>query len=603
MDSLFTISTEHGGLYYSIFYMIAFVIAFPILIYEGYHRKYPLLPWILIISSSIIFLIIGTKLLTYSGEDWKYFLNNWQLPHTSNKTILGGILFGIIGILTAKWWFRFKQPVMDAFAFVLPLCMAIQRVGCLMRGCCFGKPTDLPWAIKYSFGSMPYHVHLNSGLIDPISNTSLAIHPTQLYQIIYCLAIVFIIWRIRKFWKAPGNLFFSSVILYGVFRFLSEFFRDPAADGNLGGIFGGLKYVQWGILIFILVFSAYIIYRERSWRLKLKIPESTSNILYKNLIFITFLTSLIWLGRNWFTVLELTVLYIIIFPGILGVCWQIYKALTIPFLRWLPLALVAGCIILMGQTLKNNETDDSKSSFHTLSFGGMFGKYEYESGEIVGYYYPESCAEEVVEPERYEPEYKYYTYEQKYKVGGLSYSYNHIDGKYRKGRFGLRLYAGNNECFIQNFDAKISDQIILGINPYYHYDWRWVGLGGGFHLGTLPSVNNKWTIFPQFDLRFGPCDIVFSEISVADHFPGSFPAPLIKIGIGTGLGLTNGTALRFGTTHSAGNYISASIPVKNKLVIEPFYGFGSTNYFSGEVGSQFSLKLNYRFNFKSDDKK
>ncbi|MCK4700501.1 MAG: prolipoprotein diacylglyceryl transferase, partial [Bacteroidales bacterium] len=500
---------------------------------------------------------------------------------TSNKTILGGILCGIIGILIARWWFRFKKPVWDAFAFALPICMAIQRVGCLMRGCCFGKPTNLPWAIKYSFESMPYHVHLNSGLIDPISNTSLSIHPTQLYQIIYCLAIVFIIWRIRKFWKAPGNLFFSSVILYGVFRFFSEFFRDPAADGNLGGIFVGLKYVQWGILIFILVFYAYIIYRERSWRLKLKIPELTSNILYRNLLFITFLTSLIWLGRNWFTVLELTVLYIIILPGIIGVCWQIYKALTIPSLRWLPPALVAGCLIFIGQTYINKDTDDSISSYNTFSVGGMGGKYEYWKSTGCG---------------------TGYDVEKKYGVGGIAFSSTRLRDEYRKGTFGMRLYGGNAVDFRLDYKTK-DDHILFCINPYYHYDWRYLGLGSGVLVGSLGRYAFGGAFDIQFDLRLGPYDIFFTELSVNDHFPGSYPAPITKIGIGTGFGLTNGTVLRFGNSFNAGTYLSASLPIKNNLIIESFYGFADPILLGRDPGRQFSLTLHYRFGQKANNKK
>ncbi len=338
---------------------------------------------------------------------------------------------------------------------------------------------------------MPYHVHLNSGLIDPISNTSLAIHPTQLYQIIYCLAIALIIWRTRKFWKAPGNLFFSSVILYGCFRFLSEFFRDPAANGIAGDVIWGLKYVQWGILIFIIALSTFVLYKEHTWHFKTKVPESTLNNLYRNLIFITFLTSLIWLGRNWFTVLELTVLYIIILPGILGVCRQIYKALTIPYLRWLPPVLAAGCLIFMGQTYTNKSTKNKysrSSSYNTISFGGMFGKYEWES-EFVSCLVPT------------------YIVDQKYGVGGIGFSNTRWHSDFQKRTFGARLFAGNTVGFWQD-DKVFEDETVFGINPYYLYDWRYLGLGGGVVFGSLPREEEDIANFDlQFDLRLGPYDI------------------------------------------------------------------------------------------------
>ena len=533
--------------------------------------------------------------MTYSGEDWKYFFENWQLPHTSNKTILGGIIAGIIGILIAKWWFRFKQPVWDAFAFALPLCMAIQRVGCLLRGCCFGKPTNLPWAINYSFESIPYHVHLNNGLIDPISNTSLAIHPTQLYQIIYCLVIALIIWRTRKFWKAPGNLFFSSVILYGCFRFLSEFFRDPAADGIGGDVIWGLKYVQWGILFFIIALSTFVLYKEHTWHFKTKVPESTLNNLYRNLIFITFLTYLIWLGRNWFTLLELTVLYIIILPCILGVCWQIYKALTIPSLRWLPPALATGCLIFMGQKLPKETT--LKDIYYTLNIGGSLGKYyntvKYNPSR--GGWGGGTCYHEQI-------------FKEQSQMVGIGFSKSEVAG-FQNVTYGVNIYSGIQKENKLN-ELPVNEYTIWGVNPFYRTDDRWFGIGFGGHLGKLSwlygkplsegsitSGSNKLPFYPEFLVRVGPYDIFDLEYKYGFQFPSPFPGLKSQFSIGTGFGLQNGTSLRFGVAFPLENSF-----ISGQFLIEKRYGFQFLYLFGTEENEelpqrQFVFGLNYRFGF------
>jgi phosphatidylglycerol:prolipoprotein diacylglycerol transferase len=594
MDTLFTISTEHGGWYYSIFYSIAFVVAYPILIYEGYRRKYPLLQWILIISSSLVFLIIGTKIFTYSGEDWNFIIKNLQFPITSNKTILGGIITGIIGILIARWWLRFKQPVLDSFAISLPVCMAIQRVGCLMTGCCFGKPTNIPWAIKYSINSIPYHIHLNNGWVDPLSDTSLAIHPTQLYQISYCLAIAMIIWIIRRFWKAPGNLFLSSITLYGLFLFISEFFRDPAADGIAGDVIWGLKYVQWGVLIFIITLSAIVFYREHTFRYKQNVHESYSINIYRNLILITFLTFITWIGKGWFTQLELTVLYIILLPGIAGVCWQIYRALITPSLRWLPLAIFASCILFMGLTFPDERK--VKENYYTIKMGSSFGNFY----NTIHYNPHESCLGTVYDEQ---------IFKHKFLMGGIGISRSQVKG-FNSLSYGLNLYSGlHRENKLD--ELPVNEFQIFGVNPFFRTDTRWIGIGIGVHIGelnlTLPykpisqsyvtSGSDQFHLLPEFLVRLGPYDILDLEYKYGFQFPAPYPGLISQLSLGTGFGERDGTFLRFGVAFPTSNlFISGQTMIKDRYGFQ-FLCLYKNNYPEGIKQSQFVFGINYRFGF------
>lgn len=251
-------------------------------------------------------------------------------------------------------------------------------------------------------------------------------------------------------------------------------------------------------------------------------------------------------------------------------------------IRWLPPALATGRIIYKDQTYKKKSPEyNSRSFYNTISFGRMFGKYEY--GEY----------------------FENYDVAQKYGVGGIAFSNTRWHGDFQKGTFGIRLFAGNDKGIRQDNKTEISNQPVFGINPYYQYDWRYLGLGSGVVFGSLPWEGNIGKVDLQLDLRLGPYDIFFVEFKLNDHFPGSYPAPIAKLGIGTGLGLTNGTILRFGDSINAGTYLSASIPIKNNLIIEPFYGFADNILLQVDEGHerQFSLTLHYRFGQKANNKK
>ena len=85
---------------------------------------------------------------------------------------------------------------------------AIVRIGCFLRGCCYGVPTDVPWALPVSeFDDLPRH-------------------PTQLYSSVLSLLLFFYLRSRRNHSGFKGLLMFQYVALYSVMRFFVEFVRD-----------------------------------------------------------------------------------------------------------------------------------------------------------------------------------------------------------------------------------------------------------------------------------------------------------------------------------------------------------------------------------------
>lgn len=138
---------------------------------------------------------------------WNEINSNTNSLNTvlQGRTVVGGLIGGSISILIAKRIFNIKVRMGNQLAIPIVVAMAIGRVGCLLRGCCYGKETHLPWGIDFG---------------DHISR-----HPTQIYEIIFDVAmVIYLSIRKRKGVK-PGQLY--SIFLNGYlnFRFLLEFIR------------------------------------------------------------------------------------------------------------------------------------------------------------------------------------------------------------------------------------------------------------------------------------------------------------------------------------------------------------------------------------------
>lgn len=600
MKTLMVIETAHNGMYFSLTYLAALIIGAGIVIYTGFRKGYPKLTWLIILLTGGLFFIIGEKVFSYSGEQWSQVFTSFNFAPTDKKTILGGIIGLFAGLLLAKSLLSFKQPVLDNFAIALPVAMAISRIGCLMAGCCYGTPTDLPWGISYDMHSMAYHTHLSHGLIDPNSFNSLAIHPVQLYQVFGCLLIASIVWMTRKKWKANGSLFIFSVLSYAMLRFLVEFVRDPASSFVLIEQYYGMKAIQW-VLVAILITGAFIlIFRE----IINNGTHHTLTVIKVKDIQLGLLTGFLWfitlIGKNWFTDLELLTICIFLTPVTIGVVIHIYCNKTAPVFRWVFPLIFMGCFMFMSQTTIPTEKEKNKNkvTFTELGLDGIYGKYSedvrrvcYSGSSCSGKYYESIGSQDL----------SFYRF-------GIDVSHNMWRDDNFKFKIGAKGFYGRDSE--GEFNIDYPDELTIGISPHVNFDWRYFGFGTGFSVGqmkfgrrnvdidefsvgTVKSADyDCWYFIPALSLRFGPYDILYLEGNVPGLFPSSAPYPLYQIGLGTGLGKTNGTKAAIGYCYD-GFYSELTYPFKNNLVLKAFY---ANSLKSGdEAKSALSVGLNFRF--------
>lgn len=154
----------------------------------------------------------------------------------------GGFIGGALAVILNSW--RLRVPLrwtMQLAAPALAAAYALGRVGCFLVNDDYGRPTDLPWGVKFPEG-LPastaenlknlFGIPIPPG-VDPA--TVLAVHPTQLYEVVAMLVAFAVLWSLRKRGRPIGWIFGLYLVFAGVERFLVEILR--AKDDRFLGPF------------------------------------------------------------------------------------------------------------------------------------------------------------------------------------------------------------------------------------------------------------------------------------------------------------------------------------------------------------------------------
>jgi phosphatidylglycerol---prolipoprotein diacylglyceryl transferase len=183
----------------------------------------------------IVSALVGAKLLLLVVEWDAYATSPWEMVTLVRS---GGVFYGglIAAVVVSLWYLRrHRMPVWsvtDVFAPAVALGHVIGRMGCFFAGCCHGRPTDVPWAVIFRSEVAAENVGT------PIN---IPLHPTQIYEAgaeLFILAALLL--TERKGRVFPGRTFWSYMLLYGVSRFVIEFYR-----GDVRGMVGALSTSQF----------------------------------------------------------------------------------------------------------------------------------------------------------------------------------------------------------------------------------------------------------------------------------------------------------------------------------------------------------------------
>lgn len=581
------IQTESPGAWYAFVYAAAFIVGFVLLAWEGRRRRLPTLAWWLILASTFLFFVIGTQVLRWNAADWSHVLRYEALERWPGRTVLGGMLLFVPALCLVKYTLRFTQSVVDGFAMVFPVGLAIQRVGCFITGCCFGTPTSLPWGVHYGPQSEAFHFHVSSGLVDPASSLSAAVHPVQLYDLACCLLMVGVLYRLRPHLKAPGNLLALSLALYGAFRFFLEFVRSPRTPWDFA-----ITPAQVALLVLLPFAAMWIWRRERVFQ-----PASANRAEPLSLVHLgayagVFMLVFVFFSK-WMSGLEVACVVLVTLPAVLLLSWRVYTAFTVPALRLTTALLVGLSMVLMSQAVPEEAVDPNKRlRYWTVGYGYTSGIYDITKEAEAG------CGSG--------PLFKQ-TYENSYKAHGVSLGFTDQLGEessvvYRLGGFvGSQKETVSSTSGLPKLETSYTN---WGISPYIERNWRKVGLGVGITMGSFTrnfgvkagdsSAMQVLSFVPAFHVRFGVFKKGFIEYRVASQFPTPFPAQANQIALGFGFG--QGGSFRVGTSSYSTFFIEPAIPIGQHLLIQPWISLGGGFSNGNEAqANQYAIAVHYKF--------
>lgn len=197
----------------------------------------------------ILGLLLGARFGYVIFYNLSYYINH---PLEVFAIWQGGMSFhgGLIGVIVAAFIFtktkRFDFfTLTDMLVVTAPVGLGLGRIGNFINGELYGRVTDVPWAMVFPEGG-------------PLPR-----HPSQLYEAaLEGLLLFLILWFLRDKFNRTGIISSLFLILYGIFRFFVEFFREP--DPQIGYIFGFLTMGQILCIFMILCGTSLFLYRRRA---------------------------------------------------------------------------------------------------------------------------------------------------------------------------------------------------------------------------------------------------------------------------------------------------------------------------------------------------
>ncbi len=229
-------------MWYGIIIAMAMILAVIIMYFRAEKHQIPkdrILDFVLICIPAGV---VGARFY-YVIFNWEFYQGDfWSIINLRNGglAIHGGLIFGLAAaaILCVIWNYR-AFNVLDLAVPSVALAQSIGRWGNYFNSEAHGGPTDLPWAI----------------IVD-----GQKVHPTFLYESIWCLILFFVLIIVDNRRRFEGQTFLLYGILYSIERFFVEILRT---DSLMLGPF--LKQAQVISLVIIVIFSLiYIVKLRRS---------------------------------------------------------------------------------------------------------------------------------------------------------------------------------------------------------------------------------------------------------------------------------------------------------------------------------------------------
>ncbi len=211
---------------------------------------------------AILGIILGGRVGYILFYNYPHYIEH---PLDMLKVWEGGMAWhgGLLGVITVVLVYARMKKIQilrlgDVFACSAPIGFGLGRLANFVNGELYGRATDAPWGMVFPHGG------------------DFARHPSQLYQAFLegfvLFTVLVILAHIEKIRHRPGLLAAAFLFMYGLFRFIVEFFREP--DGQLGFYFG---MVSMGQILCLPMFIGAAIIATIAMKQKPYVPENSGD--------------------------------------------------------------------------------------------------------------------------------------------------------------------------------------------------------------------------------------------------------------------------------------------------------------------------------------
>ncbi|NML65198.1 prolipoprotein diacylglyceryl transferase [Hymenobacter sp. RP-2-7] len=603
-----------GHPYYEAAQVVAFAVYVALLLGQGYRRGYAQRAWLPLVAATTLGLVLGCQLVLLPLGQWPGWLRGdaaaVQALAGGPRSIIGGAWGSFLVVLALGPLLGLRvRAVLDALAAPLCWALAVQSVGCVLAGCCWGTATTGAWGVAYRPGSAAYVIQVALGQLPAGAAHTHVLVPTQLLQLLLCAGAGLALHLLRRRAWPAGSRYLLGLGLLCLGRFAVEFWRDPAGEPLLAApvVVGGVTLVgmQWLMLaetLLLLGGWAWLVRQRRPAPAALPAPRPiTTALLALGLLAATTRLAPTTLSLAETAVLQLLLLLVLLAEGH---TWLVTLGRGVPRLAGLPLAvLLGGALLLATAQAPAPAQEPIAQQGQTLTLtGGLIGsdhdafnKFSNGSG----------CGGGTT-----------YNLHQQVRAGGIEIARQRERQNGRSGyvTVGGGLWAGQQRIDLQpvfTTTPSLSTESYALVDAHGYLEasvgrgWSTLGFRIGAHLGDLGHysyfVNDNSTqaafFMPEGMLRVGNPQLLFAQADAGYGAENALGAYTTRLALGSGLGQAGGGQLLLGYANSA-HYPTPSLafasanlrlPAGLRAVsLEPYF---ATDFDRHNI---FSMKLHYQ---------
>ena len=200
---------------YGILYLLGVVVHFLISRRVAHRLGLRHRVWIAASVCYMVAMTAGAKFLFHARQGQFDPMVVFSAKRYMQGGLWGGLLaYILLAIPVMLLLARNRKAALDLLAVSVPIPWAISKLGCLLNGCCHGKPCSLPWGVVFTEGA--------GG-----TPAGVPLHPTQIYEIII-MGLLVLAFRLLRGDRWRGKMMLWFVGIYGLGRAATDMLRGDA---------------------------------------------------------------------------------------------------------------------------------------------------------------------------------------------------------------------------------------------------------------------------------------------------------------------------------------------------------------------------------------